>query len=131
MTRAATRPAKPVVFVASPYTKGDPAVNVHFQCEIFDQLLSESRVIPIVPLWTHFQHTLFPRPYSDWVSYDREIIKLCDCCLRLTAESARMSYTQSESSGADAEVDFFRALAKPVFFSITELYDWLEHEHGR
>lgn len=119
-----TRPSRPVVFVASPYTKGDPAINVHFQCEVFDRLLTDGVVVPIVPLWTHFQHTVFPRPYRDWVAYDQEILKLCDCCLRLSAEHEVTGYTQSESSGADAEVKAFRALQKPVFFSVDSLYEW-------
>jgi hypothetical protein len=31
--------SRPTVFIASPYTKGDVAMNTHFQCKIFDQLL--------------------------------------------------------------------------------------------
>jgi hypothetical protein len=120
-----TRPTKPVVFVASPYSIGDAAINVHFQCAIFDELLSDGRVLPIVPLWTHFQHTVFPRPYSDWIAYDKEILKLCDCCLRLNAVNEKLQYEQSESSGADAEAQAFKALGKPVFFSIAALYEWI------
>jgi hypothetical protein len=119
-----TRPSKPVVFIASPYTGGDPAINVHFQCKVFDELLSAGRVLPMVPLWTHFQHTLFPRPYADWIAYDREMLRLCDCCLRLDARHEQAGYLQHASSGADAEVEAFRALGKPVFFSIEDLYAW-------
>jgi hypothetical protein len=117
---------KPVVFIASPYTKGDAAVNTHFQCKIFDQLLTEDRVIPIVPLWTHFQHLLFPRPYEDWLKYDQALLRLYDCCLRLPATHEPMDYRQSESSGADAEVATFQRQGKPVFFSIEEMYAWLD-----
>jgi hypothetical protein len=123
-----TRPSKPVVFVASPYTKGDVAINVHFQCEVFDRLLNDGLVVPLVPLWTHFQHTVFPRPYSDWVAYDQEILKLCDCCLRLNVEHKQLNYVQSESSGADAEVEAFRVFQKPVFFAIDGLYGWVKRE---
>jgi hypothetical protein len=76
---------KPIVYVASSYTKGDVAVNVHFQCGIFDQLLTGGKVIPVVPLWSHFQHLLFPRPYQDWIDYDQALLKLYDCCPRLSA----------------------------------------------
>jgi hypothetical protein len=124
------RPSKPLVFVASPYTKGDPAVNVHYQCEVFDRLLSDGVVLPLVPLWTHFQHTVFPRPYLDWVAYDQEILKVCDCCLRLTATSERLGYMVSESTGADAEVSAFRSLGRPVFFSIEELYLWVRGDQS-
>ena len=64
---------KPIVYIASPYTKGDVAVNTYFQCEVFDKILSDGRSLPVAPLWSHFQHTVFPRPYEDWIRYDQEI----------------------------------------------------------
>jgi hypothetical protein len=78
----------------------------------------------MVPLWTHFQHTVFPRPYADWVAYDQEILKVCDCCLRLNATVEKLGYSISESKGADAEVAAFRSLGRPVFFSVDDLYGW-------
>ena len=116
---------KPTVYLASPYTKGDVAMNTHFQCKIFHELLSDGKVLPVAPLWSHFQHLLFPRPYEDWIAYDQSMLRLYDCCLRLTADLPDPAYKQDESSGADAEVDSFRKLGKPVFFSIDELYDWV------
>lgn len=117
---------KPTVYIASPYSKGDVAMNVHFQCQIFDELLTDGRVLPIVPLWTHFQHLLFPRAYKDWISYDQELLHLYDCCLRLGATVSRLQYEQHESSGADAEVETFERMGKPVFYSKSELYLWVE-----
>lgn len=122
--------AKPTVFIASPYTKGDPAINTHFQCRVFDQLLTEGKVLPIAPLWTHFQHTLYPRPYEDWIAYDQGLLPLYDCCLRLDAAHPAACYLQSESRGADAEVEAFRRLGKPVFFAIEDLYEWVDTEAG-
>jgi len=116
---------KPVAYIASPYTKGDVAMNTHFQCMIFDQLLTDGKVIPIAPLWSHFQHTAFPRPYRDWIDYDQSLLHLYDCCIRLAVSIPRLGYSQNESSGADAEVATFRGLGKPVFESIDELYDWV------
>ena len=127
MTRKTTRPT---VFIASPYTKGDPAINTNFQCRIFDRLLSDGRVLPIAPLWSHFQHLLFPRPYQDWIAYDQAMLPLYDCCLRLNAESPDLAYEQIESSGADAEVATFLAAGKPVFRSIDDLYDWVDKSGG-
>lgn len=117
---------RPIIFIASPYTKGDPAINAHFQCVIFNKLLSERKVIPIAPLWSHFQHTIFPRPYSDWIEYDRALLHLYDACLRLNAELPELRYVQAESSGADAEAEEFRNMSKPVFYSIKDLYDWVD-----
>jgi hypothetical protein len=118
---------KPIVYIASPYTKGDVAMNVHFQCLIFDQLLTDGRVLPIAPLWSQFQHLLFPRNYEDWIRYDLGLLRLYDCCLRLRADIPRLSYEQFESKGADGEVNQFIQMGKPVFTSIEDLYSWLDH----
>lgn len=116
---------RPVVYVASPYTKGDQAINTHFQCKVFNQLLDDEIVWPVVPLWTHFQHTLFPRPYEDWIAYDRALLPRYDACLRLTAELPELGYEQHESTGADGEAAYFESVGKPVFYSIPGLYEWV------
>jgi len=118
--------SKPVVYIASPYTNGDVAMNSHYQCKIFNQLLDDDKVLPVAPLWSHFQHLLFPRPYADWIRYDQAMLKLYDCCLRLSASLPAQGYQQSESSGADAEVESFKRLGKPVFSSIEDLYAWVD-----
>jgi hypothetical protein len=117
---------KPIVYIASPYTKGDVAMNTHFQCKVFDRLLSDGKVWPIAPLWSHFQHTVFPRPYADWIAYDQALLHLYDACLRLTAELPTVDYSQHESTGAENEVKSFQSMGKPVFFSIENLYEWVD-----
>lgn len=126
-------PCKPTVYVASPYTKGDPCVNARFQMKVFDQLIDDGIVTPIVPLWSHFQHTAFPRPYADWILYDKEIIERCaDCVLRLNVREERMDYEEeyyiSESSGADGEIELASRLGLQVFYSIEQVYQWAEAE---
>ena len=122
--------SKPIIYVASPYTKGDVAINVQFQCRIFDQLLTEGLVLPIMPLWAHFQHLLFPRQYKDWIRYDNALLHLYDGCLRLDVEEPKLCYTEKESSGADNEVKAFESMDKPVFYSINSLYEWVESLSG-
>lgn len=123
---SSTLSSLPTVFIASPYTQGDPVINTHFQCKVFDRLLTDRKVLPVAPLWTHFQHLLYPRPYQDWIDYDQAMLKLYDCCLRLNAEvnTNGIDYKESKSSGADAEVVTFTKLGKPVFYSIESLYEW-------
>lgn len=116
---------KPTVYIASPYSSGDAAINTHFQCAVFDKLLNDGRVLPIAPLWSHFQHTVFPRPYQDWIKYDQELLHLYDCCLRLNAVNTRAGYERSESKGADGEVKAFQEMGKPVFTSIDDLMTWV------
>jgi len=124
-TRLADMVTKPIIYIASPYSKGDLAVNVHFQCKIFHRLMDDGKVWPVAPLWTHFQHTAFPRPYRDWIEYDRALLHLYDACLRLNAEMPELGYSESSSSGADGEADYFRSMGKPVFMSIVSLYEWV------
>jgi hypothetical protein len=118
--------SKPIIYIASPYTKGDPAINTRFQCEVFDRLLTDGKVTPIAPLWSHFQHLIFPRPYEDWTAYDLEIVQVCNACLRLNAEHSPMEYRVTESSGADGEEAEFEAMGRPVFYSIEDLYRWVD-----
>jgi len=116
---------KPLIYVASPYTKGDPTINTHFQCRIFDQLLTEDIVVPFVPLWSHFQHCVLPRHYNDWITYDLDFIRSANfaACLRLDARCPALpDYLITESSGADGEVALFTELGKPTYYSIAELY---------
>lgn len=108
-------------------------MNTHFQCKMFDRLLEEGKVLPVAPLWSHFQHILFPRPYRDWIDYDQAMLHLYDCCLRLAATLPNLGYEVSESTGADAEVQTFKKLGKPVFYTIKDLYSWVDDldRHGR
>jgi hypothetical protein len=115
---------RPVVYIASPYTKGDPAMNVHFQCRVFHRLMDDGIVWPVVPLWSHFQHCIYPRRYQDWIAYDLAMLERYDACIRLAAELPELNYTVTESSGADGEVAAFKGMGKPVFFSVEECYEW-------
>ena len=118
---------KPWVYIASPYTKGDCAINVRTQMQAFDQLLSLG-VVPIAPLYSHFQHMFIPRPYQDWIALDLEVIQRCDACLRLGAShdyADGSTYRQFDSSGADGEVDEFNRLGRPVFTAVESVAAWL------
>jgi nucleoside 2-deoxyribosyltransferase len=98
------------VYIASPYTIGDVAVNVKRQLDTANELMNEG-YNPFVPLYSHFQHMIHPRPYEDWVKIDLEWVSSCDCVLRLSGES----------KGADGEVDYAKGLGIPVVYSIEEL----------
>lgn len=121
---------KPLVYLAGPYTKGDPSINVHCQCRLFDTLLAQRIVIPIAPLWSHFQHGMFPRPYEDWLQHDLEVIARCDALLRQDAVHEGLGYSQSESSGADREMEFASANGVQVFQSVDDLYEWVNYRNG-
>jgi hypothetical protein len=115
---------KPIVYIASPYTKGDPAINTRFQCQVFNELMDDGIVWPFIPLLSHFQHIVFPRHYQDWIDYDLALLPRFDACLRLNAVLPEIGYEQRESSGADGEVKAFRNLGKMVFYDKPTLYQW-------
>jgi hypothetical protein len=98
------------VYIASPYTLGDVAVNVRESLLMADKLV-ELGYAPYPPLYSHFWHFLSPKPYETWVELDNEWVLRCDVLLRLPGES----------SGADAEVALAKEHGIPVFNSIEEL----------
>lgn len=99
------------VYIASPYTLGDVAVNVKTQIDVADELISRG-FSPFVPLLFHFQHMVHPRPYTDWISMDLDWVEVCDVVLRLPGES----------EGADNEVKHAIEQNIPVYYSLEELY---------
>ena len=98
------------VYIASPYTLGDVAVNVKLQMDMADKLINLG-FAPFVPLYSHFQHMAHPRPYQDWIDLDLEWVKACDVVLRIGGVS----------KGADGEVDLARRLGKDVCYNLDEL----------
>ena len=121
----------PIIYIASPYTKGDVGLNVRFQGYIFNELLGSGLVWPIAPLLSHFQHVMFPRSYKDWIDYDNALLHLYDGCLRLNASYPALGYLETNSVGADNEVSVFRSLTKPVFFDLESLYEWAKQEAAK
>ena len=105
--------AKIKVYIASPYSLGDVAVNVRDQIITANTLMTLGYV-PFVPLLSHFRHMMFPRNYVEWLNYAMEWIPVCDCMLRLPGKS----------KGADEEVALAVKLNIPVFHLIHEIVDY-------
>lgn len=99
-----------VVYISSPYTKGDVAQNVRVQLDTADTLMTLG-YCPFVPVFTHFQHLHKPRLYGDWLRIDEEFVRRSDVVLRLPGES----------NGAEREVKLALSLDIPVVYSIDEL----------
>ena len=102
------------VYIASPYTKGDCAINVRNSFLAAEEL-RKYNFLPYAPLWTHFWHFLSPHPYEYWTKMDLEWLEVFDCILRLPGES----------SGADNEVTYMLDLGKPVIWSIDDLITYV------
>lgn len=98
------------IYIASPYTVGDVAVNVHRQIETASVLISYG-FNPYVPLMCHFQHMQYPREYAEWTFLMCDWLKSCDAVLRLPGYS----------EGADEEVKMALSIGMLVYFSIDDL----------
>ncbi len=118
---------RPWVYIASPYTKGDVAINVKASMDMFHELMDTGIVIPFTPLTSHYLHIHKPRPYQDWINYDLWLLDRFNAVLRIDAICKELNYRQSESSGADGEVDKANKLGIPVFYDKHELLSWALH----
>ena len=105
------------VYIASPYTKGDVAINVRRSIECADAL-AEAGFVPFCPLLTHLWHLMSPHEYKFWTALDDAWIERCDALVRLPGES----------SGADNEVALAGKLGKPVYMSTGWLLDLNDFE---
>ena len=101
------------VYIASPYTRGDTAVNVGIQIRTYSELM-DLGFVPYAPTLNHFVHMTYPHSYEEWMEQDFEWVSTCDCVLRL----------DGESPGADREVELANSLGKKVFYSIEELKNY-------
>ncbi len=96
-----------LIYIASPYTLGDQALNVRRQIEAADKLL-ELGHIPLIPCLSHLWHLISPKPYDEWLRIGIAWLSHCDAVLRLDGLSI----------GADLEVAGARKLRKPVYYSL-------------
>lgn len=115
---------KPVVYMASPYTHGDAAINTHFQCQMFHSMLDDGIVIPLTPHLLTFSSIFQPRSWDEWLEYDKGLLRVVDGILRLNAEYAPLGYKITESKGADEECAYMIGQNKPVFYNKQDLYEW-------
>lgn len=99
-----------VVYIASPYSSGDVAANVHVQLEAAHKILDMGHC-PVAPLLSHYLHIHRQRPWEDWIGMDLAIIPKMDVILRLPGKSI----------GADHEVELAQKLNIPVCFGWKEL----------
>jgi hypothetical protein len=108
--------AKPIIYVAGPYTKPDPAINVANAMMVGHWLMSNG-AYAIVPHLSHFMHIQQSRPYREWLDQDKAILARCD----------GLYLIPGESPGADEEVELCHNLDLPVFTNDDEFRDWLRH----
>jgi len=112
------------IYIASPYTNGDAAMNVKFQMEIADKLM-DLGFFPFVPLYSHFQHMFRPRKYNEWLEVDYVWIAQCDGLIRFYPIQNGVVL---DSKGADLEEIEAKRLGIPIFYSIEELVNYYKEK---
>lgn len=95
------------IYIASPYTLGDVAVNVKRQIDAAEELI-EAGFVPFAPLMMHFHHIIYPHDYDTWTKVMMPWVLVCDAVWRLSGDS----------NGADAEVTTAKANQIPVYYSM-------------
>jgi hypothetical protein len=121
---------KPLVYLAAPYSQGDPAINTRCQVRTFIRLLQDGVVTPLAPLLSHLPHLMYPQPYETWMRLSFEELEHCDACLCQYAEFKPLDYLQKASSGMQREIEFCDEHGIPVFDSFSKLYDWAHARKG-
>jgi hypothetical protein len=109
----------PVVYIASPYTKGDQEENVRRQIDVAERL-AEKGYAPFWPLHSHYWHQVYPHPPWYWLALDLVFLLKCDALLRLDGDSA----------GGDLEVFCAEQNDIPVFYDINDLVEAFEDRYG-
>jgi hypothetical protein len=104
------RPVKKLVYIAGPYAKPDPVVNVRRAVEVADALVAGGYAV-IVPHLSMLWHLVSPAPPEAWYSRDLDVLAHADILVRFPGESP----------GADEEVAEAKRLGIPV-------WSWAEAE---
>ena len=121
--------SRPLIYLAGPYTKPDPSINVNHTVRVASMLMDAKVCWPVVPHLTHLWHTISPRPYEDWMALDLALLERCDGLVRLPGESP----------GADRELEHFVGLDRgPVYcmthFAVTHaapaIAGWIGRQFG-
>lgn len=107
-SRPTDRP--PVVYIAGPYSAGDPVENTRRAMDVWHNLYSLG-LTPICPHWSMQQHMVTHLTWDEWLDYDERLIDRCDALYRMPGVSR----------GADREVAYAQTIGVPVFDSVATM----------
>lgn len=92
------------VYIAGPYTNGDPALNVRRAITAAEEVVAAGHV-PFVPHLDHLWHLVNPHDYEYWLRLDLAWLEACDCVIRL----------DGDSPGADLELQAATQKGKAIY----------------
>jgi nucleoside 2-deoxyribosyltransferase len=99
------------VYIAGPLnSSGIVSVNIKNALDVMEALWRKGH-IPICPHLNFFWEVLYPKTYEEIMPYDIELVKICDCILRLPGKSR----------GADMECEVAKSLGMPIYYNTKEV----------
>ncbi len=101
-----------IIYVSSPFAKGDVSENIRRACFAGDEILKKGHT-PFVPHLTHLWHLISPKSWEEWMQIGQDLLGMCDALLRLPGESI----------GADLEVKEAKKLCMIIYHSLKEIPD--------
>lgn len=102
------------VYIAGPYSSA-PDENLDIAVNTANKLLNEG-FYPFCPHLNHCLELEQHRSWQDWIEYDLEWLKVCDCLYRIPGES----------NGADIECAKAYEWGIPVFYDLKQLIEYYE-----
>lgn len=106
---------KPLIYVAGPYTDGEPILNVRKAIET-GEVLRSAGAIPLVPHLSHFSHFFAPHDYDVWIEQGLKYLERCDALFRI----------EGHSPGSVTEVDAARKWRIPCFITMPKMRNWID-----
>lgn len=122
---------KPLVYIASPFSKGDSVLNLRSSIDIRKKLIEDNIVTPLAPLLAFLPELVHPNSYNQRLNHDFELILHCDAILSCDAYYSSESikkYHQNESFGRDREIKFANENNIPVFGNVIALYNYFSKQ---
>ena len=99
-----------IIYISSPYSKGDISENIRRACFAGDEILKRGHT-PLVPHLSHLWHLISPKSWGIWLRIDLTLLSMCDALLRLNGES----------KGADLEVAEAEKLCMIIYYNLEEV----------
>ena len=108
---------RPLVYIAGPYTQGDPVLNTREAVRWGEEIEAKDCDV-VIPHLTMLWHLVSPAPIERWYARDLALLARCDAIVRFPGLSG----------GADKEVEFARERSIPTFIVVSIPAFWIEFD---
>ena len=103
------------VYVAGPYSLGDPQTNTDQAIDVGERI-TQMGADPFVPHLNHYRNLRHAHDNQHWLDEDLRWLAVCDALYRMPGAS----------KGADGEVAYAKAHGIPVFYDLKALAELVQ-----